>query len=270
MTETIRIPSGDQSLHVEVTGDGPPLVCGHGMLCSCRMFDWIRSPLSAHYRVIAVDFRGHGRSSVPADTMTLDQIRDDYLAVLDGLDLESAIIAGFSMGGMAALRLALQDPGRVRALILMNTTSHAQSAAERRALRALAVFTRVFGVVRPSADGAMRLMFSDAFIQRQPAIARAWQQDVDRMDRNAIANVTAMIGNRTSITARMREIPHPALVIGSTLDRAVPAPWTRDLAGALPHGRLRILYDVGHATPVERPEMVADLFQAFLWEIGHR
>ena len=65
MTEAYRIPSRDASLHVEVTGEGPPLLFGHGMLCSCRMFDRIRPELARSYQVIAVDFRGHGRSSVP-------------------------------------------------------------------------------------------------------------------------------------------------------------------------------------------------------------
>ncbi len=97
-------------------GDGPPLVLLHPGIGDSRIWDPIRPALTGDYRVIRYDARGFGRSPAPTTEYTL---LDDLVAVLDHFGLDRVPIVGCSQGGAAALGLAVTDPARVTALVLL-------------------------------------------------------------------------------------------------------------------------------------------------------
>ena len=107
-------------------GDGPPLVLIHGFSGSAHDFALQIPALAADRRVLAIDHRGHGRSSNSLDeaTYTVDHIVDD---VIDWLDHEvggrPVDLLGHSMGGRVAIRLALARRDLLRSLVLMDTTA---------------------------------------------------------------------------------------------------------------------------------------------------
>ncbi|MCH9699961.1 MAG: alpha/beta hydrolase, partial [Actinomycetia bacterium] len=120
-------------LHAEVFGrpDGYPIVLAHGITCALRVWAYQIADLSQHYRVIAYDHRGHGRSSVPPRRIdySLDFLAADLDAVLDATlkPGERAVIAGHSMGGIAISSWSERYPHRVAqradAVALINTTT---------------------------------------------------------------------------------------------------------------------------------------------------
>ena len=106
-------------------GSGPPLVLLHGAFISTGLA-WAGSPaahvdhlpvLADHFRVIAPDTRGSGASVHPGGPITFDVLANDVIALIDALDLERPVIAGFSEGGATATLAALSKPERFRALI---------------------------------------------------------------------------------------------------------------------------------------------------------
>jgi pimeloyl-ACP methyl ester carboxylesterase len=112
----------DVRLAAEQDGQGTPVVLLHGLTATRRYVVMGSRALerSGHW-VIAYDARGHGRSS-PAPTpeaYTYADLVDDLKAVLDHFGTGQAILAGASMGAHTILRLALTDPGRVRALVVI-------------------------------------------------------------------------------------------------------------------------------------------------------
>ena len=79
--------------------------------------------LAERYRVVTYDTRGHGESPAPAGPYTLDDLVDDLVALLDEVGAERAHVAGLSLGGMTAMRLAAREPQRVDRLALLCTSA---------------------------------------------------------------------------------------------------------------------------------------------------
>jgi len=99
------------------------IVFVHANGFNARTYSSILSPLSGEFRILAVDQRGHGRSTLPADTAgrtSWDGLRDDLLALLETLDLRDVVLSGHSMGGTACVLAQAQAPERVRSLTLFD------------------------------------------------------------------------------------------------------------------------------------------------------
>jgi 3-oxoadipate enol-lactonase len=95
----------------------PPLVLLHGLGEGAADWDGIAPAFAPHWRVYAVDLRGHGASDWPG-AYSVELMRADVLAFLDALGLDRVDLVGHSMGGLVACLLARDRPARVRRLIL--------------------------------------------------------------------------------------------------------------------------------------------------------
>jgi pimeloyl-ACP methyl ester carboxylesterase len=110
-------PIGQSSLNLATTGDGPPLVLLHGVLRAWQDFSSLFASLSSHNRLLAVDFRGHGRSAPAAGYRVVDYVADTVELLRQEFD-QPAVLMGHSLGAMVALAAAAEQPSRVRGLIL--------------------------------------------------------------------------------------------------------------------------------------------------------
>ena len=116
MTATMVSVDGGEVWADDSGGDGPPLVLLHPGVGDSRFWDLIRPALTAAYRVIRYDVRGYGQSPAPAVKY---QLFGDLVAVLDHFGLDRVAVVGCSQGGGSALALALEQPERVSALVLL-------------------------------------------------------------------------------------------------------------------------------------------------------
>src|SRR5687768_13632349 len=105
-------------LHHDATGDGPPVVLLHGLGLSRAVFGPILPALSARFRVLRLDLRGHGASPAPQPPVPYAHA-DDVVATLDALELARVDLVGQSLGGAVAVDLALSHPSRVGRLALL-------------------------------------------------------------------------------------------------------------------------------------------------------
>ena len=113
--------SGEVELSVgRAGGAGDPLVCLHGITAQHRAFNALARELGDARPVAGVDLRGRGDSEKPSSGYGLAAHASDVVRVLDHLGLEDAVVVGHSMGAFVALRLALDHPDRVRALVLLD------------------------------------------------------------------------------------------------------------------------------------------------------
>jgi pimeloyl-ACP methyl ester carboxylesterase len=112
-------------LAVEVTGEGPGLMLVHGLGGAKEDFADHVPALARDHTVVIFDHRGHGASDNPTDpaAYSLDRMKADTLAVADAVGLEHFRLLGHSMGGMVARRIAIHDPARVDALVMMDTSA---------------------------------------------------------------------------------------------------------------------------------------------------
>jgi pimeloyl-ACP methyl ester carboxylesterase len=132
MTVTADFPQTDSrtvhangiNIHYLEAGEGEPLVLLHGGMVSTNPI-WTGVPiayashmptLSDHFRVIAPDTRGAGRTVHSGGTVTFDLLADDVAALIDALGLERPLVAGFSDGGITATILGIRHPDSVQAI----------------------------------------------------------------------------------------------------------------------------------------------------------
>jgi pimeloyl-ACP methyl ester carboxylesterase len=108
------------SLSYEEHGSGEPLVLLHGGIGAGRQFAPILPALTAGRRVITVDLQGHGRTPDADRPLQAELLADDVAALIAHLGLQQADVAGYSLGGLVALRVAIQHPGAVRRLVLVS------------------------------------------------------------------------------------------------------------------------------------------------------
>src|SRR3954453_19305734 len=123
------------SLHYEEHGFGKPLILLHGGIGAGEMFVPILPELTAGRRVITVDLQGHGGTADVDRPLRPELMAEDIAALLDHLGLEQADVMGYSLGGMVALRTAIQHPARVRRLVLVSAAFRGAGAARRGAAR---------------------------------------------------------------------------------------------------------------------------------------
>jgi pimeloyl-ACP methyl ester carboxylesterase len=100
-------------MYAETYGQGKPLLLIHGNGGSISAFSNTIPYFSKKYKVIAVDSRAHGKSVDPSDSLSFEQMADDFAALLDKMHIDSAYVIGWSDGGINALLLAMRHPGKV-------------------------------------------------------------------------------------------------------------------------------------------------------------
>lgn len=114
----------DISLYYQEQGEGEPLLLLHGNREDGTYFTNQLSFFSDRYRVIAVDTRGHGKSPRGTAPFTMEQFALDLKNLMDKLQIQKAILLGFSDGANIAMKFALNYPDRVKALILNGGNLH--------------------------------------------------------------------------------------------------------------------------------------------------
>lgn len=126
---TIRVNGVD--LYFRIGGAGEPIVLLHGFTQTGEQWRGAFTELVKTHRVIVPDLRGHGRSTNPAGVYTHRQVALDIYALLDSLRIQQFHAMGNSSGGMTLLHMATQQPSRVRAMVLVSTTTHFPDQARR-------------------------------------------------------------------------------------------------------------------------------------------
>ena len=151
-------------LHAVEAGDGPPLVLLHGLFGSARNFGAVQRHLAARFRVIALDLRNHG-DSPHAATMTYDAMAEDVAETLARLGVGPAVVVGHSMGGKAAMRLALGRPGVVARLVVVDIAPAVSPPDLRGYVQAMMALDLAPGLTRAEADAALAAAVPSAAVR---------------------------------------------------------------------------------------------------------
>jgi len=260
MSSAIR---DNPAIHFSVHGQGSAIVLGHSFLCSGAMWAEQVKPLAEQYRVVNIDFRGHGASGRVRGGFSIYDMVDDVLSVLDQLAIESAVWAGLSIGGMVALRAALTVPQRVDGLILLDTDAGAENWRKRTRLELLAAIARLAGI-RPLLPQIVKQMFGATTIRTQPDLIAEWKQHFSELDLQSALKMLKALQTRDDVSPRLPEIAVPALVLCGAEDRALPPNRSRRIAEGLPSAKYVEIVDAGHLSTLEQPEKVTALMLEFL------
>ena len=116
-------PVNGIKVYYEVYGKGRPIILLHGAFYTIQM-NWgqLIPELSKTRKVIALEFQGHGHSPYSDRKLDIATLASDVVGVMNYLKVDSADVAGYSMGGSVAYQLAIQNPKRVRKLVIISST----------------------------------------------------------------------------------------------------------------------------------------------------
>ena len=116
-------PVNGIKVYYEVYGEGKPLVLLHGAFYTIDM-NWgqLIPELSKTRKVIAIEMQGHGHTPYSDRELSITTLASDVERVMDYLKIDSADVAGFSMGGSVAYQFAVQSPKRLRKLVIISST----------------------------------------------------------------------------------------------------------------------------------------------------
>jgi len=116
-------PVNGTKIYYEVYGEGRPIVLLHGAFYTIDL-NWAQllPELSKNRKVIAIEFQGHGHSPFSDRQLSLNNFANDVEKVMDYLKIDSADVAGYSMGGSVAYQVAMQSPKRVTKLVIISST----------------------------------------------------------------------------------------------------------------------------------------------------
>ena len=241
------------------TGSGPPLILLHGMFGD--HLDWapVLGPLSLTHRVIAPDLPGFGDSAKPDTAYD----RDLFVAALDQLfeecGLAAATLAGNSFGGQIAMLYALERPGRVERLVLIDSGGfYRYSEAER-----AATLARMPGSWLRSAPGSVfRMLFEPLFVRTTADTAAYLAKQAAKPGRPdwpqmAVAAVRS-IGLHTELCFLdgLGRFACPVLILWGERDRVVPVAQGRAAVGQFARARLIEIPGCGHLPQIEHPAWV--------------
>jgi 3-oxoadipate enol-lactonase len=232
----------------ESSGTGDPVLLLHGL--GGGLVDWEPQigPLSARYRVIRLDVRGHGSSDKPKGRYEVEEFTSDALAVLRAAGVERAHIVGLSMGGMIALQMALDAPAAVRSLVLANTGPEVkgENAAEKLALWQRRFLTRFLSMEKFAAILATRLFPGPGQEEMQEKFRRRWAANDPRAYRESYLALL-----RWTVADRIHAVREPALVIHSEFDYTSLERKKR-WADKLPNARIATIAGGRHAVSMDK------------------
>lgn len=116
-------PVNGTKIYYEIYGEGIPIILLHGAFYTIDL-NWSQliPELSKTRKVIAIEFQGHGHSPFSERQLSLTNFASDVQKVMDYLKIDSADVAGYSMGGSVAYEFAVQNPKRVRKLVIISST----------------------------------------------------------------------------------------------------------------------------------------------------
>lgn len=247
-------------------GEGPPLVLIHGVGLSRTMWAAQVPALAARFRVIAVDMPGHGQSPAPSAEAGLAAYADRVVAVLDYLDVDKAIIVGFSMGALVARAMALHHRDRVSALVLLN------GVFDRSPDVSATILARVDDVLvkGPGAniDGAIDRWFSPEFRRTNQSYLGDLRKHFVANDPESYAITYRLFATEDRYgEAELGAIDVPTLVATGEFDIGSTPAMTEALAARIPGAIWRIVPDARHMMPVEKPDAINTLLLEFLTSV---
>lgn len=249
------LPHG--KIHYRIDGDerAPALVLCHALGTDLTLWDAQAAALSAQYRVLRYDLRGHGFSPGPDTEYTIAELAGDVFGLLDALEIAEAHVVGLSIGGLIAMALALAAPARVKQLVLANTAPRIGSRAGWEERIAQVKKEGLAGI----ADGAIQRWFTPEFQAREPALMARYRALVMQARPAAYAGCCAALRD-ADLRSEIGRISSPTFVISGRHDAVTTPAHGQEMADAV-QGARHVSLAAGHLSNVEAAAAFTDALQ---------
>jgi pimeloyl-ACP methyl ester carboxylesterase len=248
------IKTTNAEIYYEAAGSGPAVLFAHGAGGNAASW-WQQVPeFSRDHRVIVFDHRGFGRSRCAPEHFSATMFERDALAILDAERIDKAAVVCQSMGGWTGVRLAVNHPARVRALVLGNTPGAIYSDALRGQMRTLTARM-------PSGD-LTAMTLGAPFKTEHPAGAYLYTA-ITAFNTTPMPIAALMSRDAFVAPEKLKPFPVPVHVIASDLDATFP-PALLESTAQLIGAQVSMVEGAGHSTYFEKPVAFNAIVREFL------
>jgi pimeloyl-ACP methyl ester carboxylesterase len=266
------------TLHVTIQGQGFPILCLHGHPGSSQTMSVFTDVLSQTYQTIAPDLRGYGRSPARGKFQMKDHL-DDLQQLLDEYQIEQCLLLGWSLGGILALELALQNPTRFSGLMMIASAAYPLSNHPPITPLDL-LYTGMAGLInylKPSwqwniSTLSKRSLFRYLLAQHTTeAYSYLAKQGVSAFLQTSLAANQALSSAISTGYNRTNELQHikiPCLVLAGECDRHIMAQSSAKTANSLQNCQYICYPNTAHLFPWEIPQIVIRDILQWLGKVG--
>ncbi|MGM0451367.1 MAG: alpha/beta fold hydrolase [Pseudomonadota bacterium] len=255
LTETVELNAG-------VKGDGPPLILLHGLFGAGDTLGGVRRRLAPDYEVHSLDLRNHG-DSPHTDSMSYPEMASDVLAYMDRAGLEQAHLLGHSMGGKAAMELALMAPDRVQRLIVADIAPVAYEPHHDAIQEALEALDPESVKSRREADGVLAEHIGEKGV-RQFLLTNLVPSEAGFRWRMNVPGILACYQQIMAAPSADGVYKGPTLFIRGGDSDYIQSSHQDAVLHYFPNAGLKVIPGVGHWLHAEKPELFARICQRFL------
>jgi 2-succinyl-6-hydroxy-2,4-cyclohexadiene-1-carboxylate synthase len=272
MMEHIRIADGVEYA-VEISGNGPEtLVLLHGFTGAASSWREVRDRLVTEFRIVIIELPGHGATQiVDIKDYSLPETGKAITQLLTLLDIKTAHLWGYSMGGRTALYTAVHHPQDIESLILESASpglkTEPEKAARRQADAVLAA-----RLLREGITAFVDYWEQIPLFASQTAVSEQKRQQLhaQRLTNSpeGLANSLYQMGTgaQPSLWDQLPELTIPTLIMTGALDAKFEA-IGQEMAALIPHARHVSIKDTGHAISFERPDQTTKTVSTFISEL---
>ncbi|MDM8538752.1 alpha/beta hydrolase [Desulfobacterales bacterium HSG17] len=242
----------DLNIYYEITGKGSPLLLIHGLGSSTRDWESQVKFLSKHFKVIAFDVRGHGKTGKPPGSYSVSMFAKDTANLIRALDISPVHAAGISMGGMIAFQLGIDAPELVKSLSIINSGPELilRTPAERALFFQRKLIVRIMGMKFMGKILAHRLLPEPGQKLLHSVFIKRWSENDKK---TYMASLNAIIG--WSISDKIASIKCPVHIIASDMDYT-PVSYKKSYMEKLQNAEITIIKNSRHLSPGDQPAQV--------------
>lgn len=246
---------------VDGRADQPTLLMGNSLGTDMYVWEPIMPALTRLYRVVRMDWRGHGASDAPAGNYTIASLAQDVLAVADAAGTKEFDYIGLSIGGMIGMHLAADSPQRIRRLVISN--SSAKTAEDVWAGRINTVKEQgIAGIV----EASLGRYFTERYRARNTAHAASVRAHLESMSVTGYLGCCAAIRDM-DLRPALKNIVCPTLIIAGKQDQSTPMSMAELLHAGIAGSQLAV-FNAAHFTHSEFPSGFVRTVLGFLRQTG--
>jgi 3-oxoadipate enol-lactonase len=255
------------AVRVRLLGSGEPILFWPSQLMTSDMWCVQAELFATHAKVILVDPPGHGGSEALKRNFSFAECAQSIADILDALKIDRVHFVGASWGGMIGVTFAAAHPDRLDRAVLMNCTAAAANTEQRLQYNTMISQARAMGRIRPPVTQSLTAAFLGPTTRStRPDVVAQVRRSIEGVDVTSAAWVMeSVMRDRPDQRSLLRHVRSRVLVVAGTEDCTAPPAQAVEMVEGIPFSSLAVLNEVAHMAPLEAPQAVNVLIEAFLF-----